>query len=346
MRTVAIIAAAVALAAPRPSSGSTPMDAPVVVWVAQAGAEEDAVFPIAAGWVEDLRILVVREEIEAPMDALEVERTLLAHRALAVIWHDAGGALRVSLATGDRPEQVAVPAGSTTEEGLYLRELIAARLAAGSGLATALVTVPDEIVASRPRPPDDRPIPTIPMERRARRGPALGVKLGMGYSLTAHFDQVAWWQHGLRFVAPAVRLVDLVEAALALELGLPAEIGVEDRATLEFQTIVVTAGLSAFPLRRRVVEIEVGLGAGPLHTAVVAFLPDGRSERKAHTAGHVTALVAVVLHPAPHVDFRARVDARYVIRPAGFGIGGRGDFGACPWQPSFGIDIAFAFFRR
>ena len=92
--------------------------------------------------------------------------------------------------------------------------------------------------------------------------------------------------------------------------------------------------------------MEVGLGAGPLHTAVVAFLPGGRSERQAHTAGHVTASVAVVFHPAPHVDIRARLDARYVIRPAGYGIGGRGDFGAYPWQPAGGIDIVFALFRR
>jgi hypothetical protein len=184
------------------------------------------------------------------------------------------------------------------------------------------------------------------MERRAQVGPALGVKIGIGYAATAHFDSVAWWQQGIRFVAPALRLAELAEASLALELGLPVEIGVVDRASLEFRTTTVTAGLSTFPLRRSFVEIEVGLGIGPLHTDVVAFLPDGRSESKAHTAGHVTALIAVVFHPAPHVDIRARLDARYVIRPAGFGVEGRGDFGAYPWQPSGGIDIAFALFGR
>jgi hypothetical protein len=345
MRTVAIIAAAVAVLAPRMSAGFAG-EAPVVVWVAAKGAEEDAVFPIAAAWVEDLRILVVREEVDFPMDVLEAERTLLAHRALAVIWHDASGALRVSLATGDRPERVAVPAGGTTEEGLYLRELITERLEAGVDLASALVTVPDEIVASRPRRPDDRPIAPVPMDRRIAVGPALGVKIGIGYAATAHFDQVAWWQQCIRFAAPALRLAALAEASLALELGLPVEIGSADRVSLEFRTVAVTAGLSTFPLRRAIVEMEVGLGLGPLHTDVVAFLPEGRSEREAHTAGHVTALVAVVFHPTPYVDVRARLDARYVIRPAGFGIGGKGDFGAYPWQPSGGIDIAFALFRR
>jgi len=346
MRTVALIAAAAAILMPEPSAGSLPADAPVVVWVAAKGAEKDAVFPIAAGWIEDLRILVVREEVEAPLDLLEAERTLLAHRALAVIWHDAVGALRVLLATGDRMEQIAVPAGETTEEGLYLRELIAERLAEGGGLAAALVTVPDEIVAARPASPDASPIPAIPMEQRAPTGPASGVKIGIGYAATAHFDEVVWWQQALRFVAPALRLGALVQTSLELELGLPVEIGDDDGASLEFRTVTVTAGLSTFPLRRSAVEVEVGLGVGPVHTVAVAFLEDGHSERREHNAGQVAAMVAVVFHPASNVDIRARLDARYVIRPAGYGINGRGDFGAYPWQPSGGIDIAFALFRR
>jgi len=346
MRTVALIAAAAAILTPAPSAGSPPADAPVVVWVAARGGEKDAVFPIAAGWIEDLRILVVREEVEAPLDLLEAERTLLTHRALAVIWHDAVGTLRVLLATGDRLEQIAVPAGGTTEEGLYLRELIAERLAEGGDLAAALVTVPDEIVAARPASPDGSPIPAIPMERRVLAGPASGFKIGIGYAATAHFDEVVWWQQALRVVAPALRLGALVQTSLELELGLPAEIGEDDGASLEFRTVSVTAGLSTFPLRSSVVELEAGIGLGPAYTEAVAFLPDGRSERQAHTAGHATAMIALVIHPAAHVDIRARLDARYVIRPAGYSINGRGDFGAYPWQPSGGIDIAFALFRR
>jgi hypothetical protein len=346
MRRFALIAVAAAILTPAPSAGSPPAEAPVVVWVAAQGGEKDAVFAIAAGWIEDLRILVVREEVEAPLDLLEAERTLLAHRALAVIWHDAGGALRVLLATGDRPEQIAVPAGGSTEEGLYLRELIAERLLEGGGLAAALVTVPDDIVAARPASPDASPIPAIPMEQRAPSRPVSGVKIGIGYAATAHFDDVVWWQQALRFVAPAVRLGPLVQTSLELELGLPAEIGEDDGASLELRTVSVSAGLSAFPLRRRVVELEAGIGLGPVHTEAVAFLPDERSERQAHTAGHVTAVIAVVFHPAVYVDIRARLDARYVIRPAGYSIGGQGDFGAAPWQPSGGIDIAFALFRR
>jgi hypothetical protein len=346
MRALALIAAAAASLTPAPPAVAQPSDAPVVVWVAAQGEEKDAVFAIAAGWIEDLRILVVREEAEAPLDLLEAERTLLAHRALAVIWHDATGALRVLLATGDRPEQIAAPAGGTAEEGLYLRELIAERLGSGPDPALALVTVPDDIVATRPASPDANPIPAVPMGQRAVAGPALGVKIGIGYEGTAHFDDVVWWQQGLRFVAPALRLGELVQTSLELEIGMPVEIGADGGASLELRTVSVTAGLSTFPLRRSVVEIEVGLGVGPVHTDAVAFLPDGRSDRQSHTAGRLAAMVAVVFHPAANVDIRARLDASYVIHPAGYSIGGKGDFGAYPWQPSGGIDIAFALFRR
>jgi hypothetical protein len=345
MRWVALIAA-VAILAPAPAAGAPPADAPVVVWVAARGVERDVVFPIAAAWIEDLRILVVREEVDAPLGLLDAERTLLAHRALAVAWHDAAGALRVLLATGDRPELVGAPAGGTTEEGLYLRELIADRIAAGFGLNWTLVTVPDEIVAARPAAPAVAPIPAVPIGRRAPERAAAGVKLGAGWAAAAHFDDAVWWQQLLRFVAPALRAGPLLQVGFELEIGLPSEIGAEAGPTLELRTIAGTAWLSTFPLRRRFVEIEVGIGIGPLRSEGIAFLEDGTSESAGHTGGQIAAALAVVIHPVPHVDIRARLDARYAIRPAGYGINGRGEFGANPWQPSGGIDVAFALYRR
>lgn len=344
MRRIACIAAAAAALTPaRPACAE---ELPMVVWVAQRGSEADAVFPIAAAWVEELRILVVREESLAPIDDAGAERALAAHRAVAVIWHDAAGALRVLFAGAESSERVAAAAGGTAEEGLYLRELLAARLAVGPDIGAALVTVPEEIVEARGPPP----APGAGVEARARAGvrPGRGweVKIGAGYFASAHLDAALWWQQGVRLAAPALRPADPLQLQLELELGFPASVGEEDRLWLELRSVCASAGVSLLPLRRSAVEIEAGLSAGPIHTRATAFLTNGESDRAEHTAGHATGMLALVLHPARRVDLRLRFDLRYVIRPPSFGIDDQGDFGAQPWQPGGGVDLAVALFPK
>jgi len=347
MRKLACIAVALAALARTVAAFCEEGDPPVVVWVASKGVEQDAVFPIAAAWLEELRILVVREEVSTPLGDLEAEKTLVARGAAAVVWHDASGELRVLFSGEESSERVSAAAGGTTEEGLYLRELIAARLAVGADLGAALVTVPEEIVEMRKSAVAEPPEPRIgaraqPSEKRR----PWKIKVGGGYFASAHLDDVLWWQQGIRFALPALRPSDLVQAQIELELGLPSSIGVEDRTSLEISTVCASAGAGFFPLRGAVVEIEAGLNAGPLRTEAVAFLQSGESAGATHTTFHVTFLAGLVIHPSPRLDVRFRFDVRYVFRPPSFGILGEGDFGSHPWQPGGGIDLAFALFPR
>ena len=346
MREIACLAVALALLAPARPARCAEAQLPIVVWIAAQGADEDAVFPIAAAWVEELRILVVREEAAAPVDDAFAERALETHGAVAVAWHDAAGALRILFSGEAASERVAVAGGGTEEEGLYLRELIAARLAVGKDLGAALVTVPDEVVAMRGRGPAGG---AVALEAQAP--PTAGrrrwsVKIGAGYFGAAHFDDVLWWQQGIRFAMPAVRLNDFLQTGLELELGLPSTVGDEGRAWLEIRTVAASLGAELFLLRHSVVEIGVGLDAGVLYTGAVAFLPTGESASASHTTGHATAVAGIVLHPTPRIDIRFRFDIRYVLRPPSFGIAGEGDFGAHPWQPGGGVDLAFSLYPR
>jgi hypothetical protein len=347
MRKLACIAAVLAVLAHERASRAEGVDMPVVVWVAAAGAGEDAVFPIAAAWVEELRIAVVREEVATPLDDAGAQRALLSHGAIAVVWHGASGSLRILFSGETRSERVAVAAGGITEEGLYLRELIAARLAVGSDLGAALVTVPDEVVAMRGRYPD---VPAVALEAAAQpvlaKRTAWAAKIGGGYFASAHFDAVLWWQQGIRFDLPALRFDDLVQAQLELELGLPSSVGAADGASLELRTVTASLGAGLFLLRGSVVEMELSLATGPHDTDAVAFLPTGESADSHLVSWHATASAGLVVHPAPRMDIRFRFDVRYVIRPPSIAIAGEGDFGAHPWQPGGGIDLAFALFSR
>ncbi|MBW2276464.1 MAG: hypothetical protein JRF63_03165 [Deltaproteobacteria bacterium] len=324
----------------------------VVVWIASPGENVHFLRKAAPPVIEELGVTVIVEEAGEPPTLTHALETLAVHHALAVVWHGEGY-LQVLFAGEGAEERLKTRAGPPQEEALYVRDVLVARVEEGGALfSEILVTVPGELV-ERPEPP---PLGEVHVEvnvigpRSVR--PLSGGRLGIGYVMRSHFDEVSWRQHALSIHVPAWRFEQGLMVRLMVAVGLPASFGDADVDRLELRSIGGVAGAAWIPFEQRWFEIEIGGGAGFEHTTAVAFFENGKTESAKHVAGQLAVWFGLVWHPTPGLDVRLHLNGAYVFRPPSFGIdaGGdssndvKGDFGSFPWQPGVGIDVAGVLF--
>jgi hypothetical protein len=323
---------------------SAPAGLGVVIWIASPGENVHFLRRAAPPVIEDLGVTVIVEEAGEPPTLTHALEALGVHHALAVVWHGEGY-LQVLFAGEGAEERLKTRAGPPQEEALYVRDALSARLEQSGGLTSEiLVTVPGELVV----PPEPRPLGEVEVEvsvigpRSVR--PRSGFRVGLGYYLRGHFDEVSWSQHGLTIHAPAWRFEKGLMLRLMVTVGLPASFGDPEADRLELRTVGGLAGASWIPFEQRWFEIEIGAGAGFEQTAAVAFLAAGQTETVEHVSGQVMAWFGLVWHPTPGLDVRLHLNGVYQIRPPSYSINGKGDFGSFPWQPGVGVDVAGTLF--
>jgi hypothetical protein len=316
----------------------------VVVWITSPGENVHFLRKAAPPLIEELGVTVIVEEAGEPPTLTHALETLGVHHALAVVWHGEGY-LQLLFAGEGAEERLKTKAGPPQEEALYVRVALAERLEQGGELfSETLVTVPGELI----EPPEPRPPPEVHFEvtvfgpRSVR--PRSGGRLGIGYFLRGHFDEVSWSQQGLTIHAPAWRFEQGLMLRLMVTVGLPASFGHAETNRLELRTVGGLIGAAWIPFEQRWFELELGGGAGFEQTSAVAFLINGEAESAGHVSGQLAVWFALVWHPVPGLDVRLHLNGVYAIRPPSFNINGKGDFGAFPWQPGVGVDVAVALF--
>lgn len=316
----------------------------VVVWIASPGENVHFLREVAPPLIEELGITVIVEEAGESPSLTHALETLGVHHALAVVWHGEGQ-LQLLFAGAGIGERLKTRAGPPQEEALYVRDALAARLEQGEGLTSEiLVTVPGEVLEPPTVPPGRQPrVGEVVILPRATR-PRSGGRLGVGYFLRGHFDEVSWSQHCLTVLAPAWRFERGLMLRLMAIVGLPTSIGDQARDRLEVRSVGGVAGAAWIPIERRWFEVELGGGAGFEQTTAVAFLERGEAEGVEHLSGLLTAWLGLVWHPTPGADVRLHLNGIYVLRPPSYSINGKGDFGSFPWQPGAGVDIAVTLF--
>lgn len=327
---------------------SVPNGIGVVVWIASPGENVRFLREVAPPVIEELGVTVIVEEAGEPPTLIHALETLAVHHALAVVWHGEGY-LQVLFAGEGAEERLKTRAGPPQEEALYVRDVIVARVEEGGELfSEILVTVPGELV----EPPGPPPLGEVHVEvnvfgpRSVR--PRSGGRLGIGYFMRGHFDEVSWTQHGLSLHVPAWRFEKGLMLRLTLAVGLPASFGDPDANRLELRSVGGMAGAAWIPFEQRWFELEIGGGAGFEHTEAVAFLDNGTTKSAEHVSGQLAVWFGLVWHPTPGLDVRLHLNGAYVLRPPSFGISVNGntsgDFGSFPWQPGVGIDVAGVLF--
>jgi hypothetical protein len=319
----------------------------VVVWIVSPSEDVKKLRAAAAPQIEELRLALAIEQSGAPPTVYQALETLAVHRALAVVWHDADGGLQLLFTGEGAPERLTAAAGSPQEEALYVREVLRARLEeAGELVFDLLVTAPGEdletlspVLSTGPAAPS---VDTVIRSSSPR--PRSGGRLGLGYGVRAHFDVVSWSQHTLTVHVPAWRFERFAIVRLMLSVGLPSTIGRTAGDWLEIRSVGGVLGAGWIPMARRWFELELGGGVGFEDTTANAFLSTGKAEGADHLSGQLVVWAALVWHPTPGMDIRLHLNGAYILRPPSYSINGKGDFGAYPWQPGAGVDIAAAMF--
>jgi hypothetical protein len=342
--TIALFLAASAGPAAADDGEDAPSGLGVVVWIASPGENVHFLRKAAPPVIEDLGVTVIVEEAGETPTLFHALEALGVHHALAVVWHGEGY-LQLLFAGEGAEERLKTKAGPPQEEALYVRDALSARLEQSGGLTSEiLVTVPGEvIIPPTPRPAGEVQVEVTVVGPRSVR-PRSGGRLGIGYYLRGHFDEVSWSQHGLVVHAPAWRFEKGLMLRLMLTLGLPVSFGDPDTDRLELRTVGGLAGASWIPVERRWFEIDIGAGVGFEHTTAVAFLAEGEAETREHVSGQAMAWFGLVWHPTPGLDVRLHLNGIYQIRPPSYSINGKGDFCAFPWQPGVGVDVAGVLF--
>ncbi|MDD5306815.1 MAG: hypothetical protein PHU25_05790 [Deltaproteobacteria bacterium] len=309
----------------------------VVVWFPTQGDADAVALAACTEALADLRLAVVAEVLPSGTpDPARVAELLAIHRAVAAVWHDAGGRLNMALSAAGRGlETMQAAPGPPEAEAVFVREVLAARLEGGARPPIdLLVTVPAE-------PP--RTLPAAPPRSAAR---ALAEKpsawsgwLGAGYRYRAHFDAAGWGQHEVVALVPGVRLEERWLLKLVLAADLPVRIGERDERMMELSSLSASAAIGFLPWTSRHLDVEACVSAGAERTAVTAFLGAGETARATSIAPLLMASLAMGWRASRNLRIRAHLDAAFAIEPTAYGIEGRGDFGGFPWQIGGGVDM-------
>jgi len=344
LETVSLVLLLVASPAAADDRGAEPAGLGTVVWIASPGENVRFLREAAPPLLEELGVAVIVEEAGQPPTLLHALETLAVHHALAVVWHGEGS-LQVLFAGEDAEERLKTRAGPPQEEALYVRDALAARLEPGGELTSEiLVTVPGEVVEWPETPPPGEVRVDVALVGPRAKLPRSGGRLGAGYVLRGHFDTESWIQHGIVLHAPAWRFEQGLVVRLTVTIGLPSSFGDPDADRLELRSVGGLAGAGWIPFEQRWFELELGGGAGFEQTSAVAFLSNGEADSAEHVSGLVAVWLGLVWHPMPGLDVRLHLNGAYVFRTPSYSINGRGDFGAFPWQPGGGLDIAATLF--
>jgi hypothetical protein len=343
-----IALAAVSLCLAQPAAAGEPWRGAgerVVVWVEAPGAGGTAGFDRARSQLREIGVTMVPEVARRVPTVVEAIETLLVHRAMAVIWHDQDGALQVLFEREERPERISATSGDPEEEGLYLVELLRARLGMDDGVSSLLVTAPEEALEPGPGEESGHGQVAVSAEVAAPDSRS-GLGFAAGYFARVHSDAARWWQHGIEFAIPSWRVNDLWEFRGTISAGLPSSVGEHGTEWLELRTFGVGLAIGLVPLRGSRMEVALSLGAGTLNTIAVAFLADGESDTQSHLSAEAVGRISFVWRAARRMSVIAFASCSYVMSPPSFSMNGRGDFGRFPWQPVVGLDISVGLFGK